>query len=85
MLQVAKVELEKLARTREFELRYWNIRDPPSEASEYDAKKWRRLYQYDIVSIRSNIPKTLFVLRCSLVGTKASIRFSSVLAIADAY
>jgi hypothetical protein len=32
-------------------LTYWNIRDPPKEADEREAKKWRRLYQYDIVSL----------------------------------
>lgn len=47
--QVAKVELAHVRRTHPFELRLWNIRDPPAEVDEREAKKWRRLYQYDIV------------------------------------
>jgi hypothetical protein len=47
--QVAKQELAVLRRSTPFDLTYWNIRDPPPEVDEWEAKKWRRLYQYDIV------------------------------------
>jgi hypothetical protein len=49
--QVAKQELAILRKSTAFDLVYWNIRDPPSGADEWEAKKWRRLYQYDIVSL----------------------------------
>lgn len=49
--QVAKQELSILRRTTPFDLTYWNIRDPPPGANEREAKKWRRLYQYDIVCL----------------------------------
>lgn len=48
--KVAKQELAVLRRSTPFDLVYWNIRDPPPEADDWEAKKWRRLYQYDIVS-----------------------------------
>jgi hypothetical protein len=47
---VAKHDLATVYQTTPFQLVLWNIRAPPEEASERDAKKWRRLYQYDIVS-----------------------------------
>lgn len=49
MNQVAKQELAVLRRSTPFDLTYWNIREPPVGADEWEAKKWRRLYQYDIV------------------------------------
>jgi hypothetical protein len=48
--QVAKVELARIRQTRAFDLQLWNIRAPPAEADAKEAKRWRRLYQYDIVS-----------------------------------
>ena len=50
LCEVFKAELDKIRRTHPFELEYWNIRDPPTGTNERDSKKWRRLYQYDIVS-----------------------------------
>ncbi|OCF36742.1 hypothetical protein I316_01338 [Kwoniella heveanensis BCC8398] len=48
LCEVAKHELSILRRTTPFELTLWNIRDPPENADVKEAKKWRRLYQYDI-------------------------------------
>ncbi|WWD17409.1 hypothetical protein CI109_101850 [Kwoniella shandongensis] len=48
LCEVAKHELNLLRQTTPFELTLWNIRDPPSGADPKEAKKWRRLYQYDI-------------------------------------
>ena len=38
-----------LRKSTPFDLTYWNIRDPPAGADEWEVKKWRRAYQYDIV------------------------------------
>lgn len=51
LCEVFKVELVKLQKATPFEVDYWNIRDPPAGSDDKEAKKWRRLYQYDIVSI----------------------------------
>ncbi|WWC70302.1 uncharacterized protein I206_104252 [Kwoniella pini CBS 10737] len=48
LCEVAKQDLANLRRSIPFELDLWNIRDPPIGANEREAKKWRRLYQYDI-------------------------------------
>ncbi|WVQ99293.1 hypothetical protein IAU59_006425 [Kwoniella sp. CBS 9459] len=48
LCEVAKHELSVLRRTTPFDLTLWNIRDPPENADVKEAKKWRRLYQYDI-------------------------------------
>ncbi|WVQ67805.1 uncharacterized protein L199_006010 [Kwoniella botswanensis] len=48
LCEVAKQDLERLRRSTPFELNLWNIRDPPKGTDEREAKKWRRLYQYDI-------------------------------------
>lgn len=40
-----------MRQTHPFQLVLWNIRTPPAGADENEAKKWRRLYQYDIVSV----------------------------------
>ncbi|WVF71584.1 hypothetical protein IAT40_006392 [Kwoniella sp. CBS 6097] len=48
LCEVAKHELSILRRTTPFDLTLWNIRDPPEGADFKEAKKWRRLYQYDI-------------------------------------
>lgn len=50
LCEVAKAELSKLQKRVRFDVDYWNIRDPPAGSDEREAKKWRRLYQYDIVS-----------------------------------
>ncbi|WWC89463.1 uncharacterized protein L201_004387 [Kwoniella dendrophila CBS 6074] len=50
LCEVAKQDLANLRRSTPFELNLWNIRDPPSGTDEKEVKKWRRLYQYDIVS-----------------------------------
>lgn len=52
--QVAKQDLASVYQASPFQLVLWNIRAPPVEASEREAKKWRRLYQYDIVSDACN-------------------------------
>jgi hypothetical protein len=49
LCEVFKVELAQIRKTHPFELDLWNIRDPPSGSDERESKKWRRLYQYDIV------------------------------------
>ena len=59
--QVAKQELAILRKSTPFDLTYWNIRDPPTGADEWEVKKWRRAYQYDIVcppSIRYEVALT---------------------------
>ncbi|WVQ83195.1 hypothetical protein IAT38_005334 [Cryptococcus sp. DSM 104549] len=48
LCEVAKEQLSLLQRTTPFHLDYFNIRDPPANVDPRDAKKWRRLYQYDI-------------------------------------
>jgi hypothetical protein len=48
---VAKQELAIARKSTEFDLTYWNIRDPPVGADEWEVKKWRRAYQYDVVSL----------------------------------
>lgn len=48
-IQVAKQELAILRRSVPFELTSFNIQSPPPETDEKEAKRWRRLYQYDIV------------------------------------
>ncbi|WVR07151.1 hypothetical protein IAU60_004192 [Kwoniella sp. DSM 27419] len=48
LCEVAKHELGVLRRTTPFELDLWDIRDPPANVDAKEAKKWRRLYQYDI-------------------------------------
>ena len=53
MCEVFKVELDKIRKVQPFDLDYWNIRDPPAGTDEREGKKWRRLYQYDIVSLLS--------------------------------
>ena len=57
LCEVAKEELAVLRRTHPFDLEYWNIRSPPVGADEREAKKWRRLYQYDIVSVSGSPPR----------------------------
>lgn len=47
---MAKAELAKVRTTHPFDITLWNIRAPPAGADEGEVKKWRRLYQYDIVS-----------------------------------
>ena len=49
LCEVAKSELEAVRQTHPFNLDLWNIRDPPVGADAREAKRWRRLYQYDIV------------------------------------
>jgi len=51
--QVAKTDLAQVRTTHPFNIKIWNIRDPPRDAAEEEVKKWRRLYQYEIVSARS--------------------------------
>lgn len=48
--QVAKAELVQIRKTHPFDIKLWNIRAPPPDSDEREAKKWRRLYQYEIVS-----------------------------------
>ncbi|KAK1924143.1 hypothetical protein DB88DRAFT_472707 [Papiliotrema laurentii] len=50
LCEVFKDGLAVVKRTHPFDLEYWNIRDPPPGVEEREAKKWRRLYQYDIES-----------------------------------
>jgi hypothetical protein len=47
---VAKLELAKVRQVRHFDLELFNIRSPPADVDAKEAKRWRRLYQYDIVS-----------------------------------
>ncbi|WWD02843.1 hypothetical protein V865_000885 [Kwoniella europaea PYCC6329] len=54
LCEVAKQDLAKLRRTTPFELNLWNIRDPPKGTDEREAKKWRRLYQYDITNRKTS-------------------------------
>jgi hypothetical protein len=49
-LQIAKQDLAIVRQTHPFDLTLWNIRSPPPEVDAGAAKRWRRLYQYDIVS-----------------------------------
>ena len=51
LCEVFKQGLETVHKTHPFELDSWNIRDPPIGSSDKEAKKWRRLYQYDIVCL----------------------------------
>ncbi|KAE8537761.1 hypothetical protein D1P53_005817 [Cryptococcus gattii VGV] len=41
-------QLALLRKTHPFHLTYFNIRAPPQDVDPREAKKWRRLYQYDI-------------------------------------
>ncbi len=49
LCDVAKADLAQVNQVEPFYLDTWNIRDPPKGASEADVKKWKRLYQYEIV------------------------------------
>ncbi|WOO77050.1 uncharacterized protein LOC62_01G000649 [Vanrija pseudolonga] len=49
LCEVAKQELAVLRQTHPFDITIWDIRSPPPSASEADAHRWRRAYQYDIV------------------------------------
>ncbi|KAL7421744.1 hypothetical protein Q5752_003515 [Cryptotrichosporon argae] len=48
LCEVAKADLAAVRRTHPFDITLWNIRAPPAGADKCEAKKWRRLYQYDI-------------------------------------
>ncbi|KAK4684822.1 hypothetical protein P7C73_g5347, partial [Tremellales sp. Uapishka_1] len=48
LCEVAKQQLRIAHRRSPFELTLWNIRSPPEGTDVREAKKWRRLYQYDI-------------------------------------
>ncbi|TYJ57011.1 hypothetical protein B9479_002290 [Cryptococcus floricola] len=48
LCEVAKEQLTLLRQSHPFEITYWNIRSPPLGIEAQEAKKWRRLYQYDI-------------------------------------
>lgn len=50
--QVALDYLDLVYETHPFDLELFNIRDPPKEADPMEANKWKRMYQYDIVSGR---------------------------------
>lgn len=42
--------MAKIRQAHPFDLELFNIRSPPVDVDAREAKKWRRLYQYDIVS-----------------------------------
>jgi len=72
LCEIFKVELDKLRKVQPFDLDYWNIRDPPPGTDEREGKKWRRLYQYDIVSSRNRDNKNVHtVLRIKRNGMVA--------------
>ncbi|WVQ72533.1 hypothetical protein IAR50_002090 [Cryptococcus sp. DSM 104548] len=48
LCEVAKEQLTLLRQSHPFDITYWNIRSPPLGTEAHEAKKWRRLYQYDI-------------------------------------
>lgn len=48
--QVALDYLDLVYETHPFDLELFNIRDPPKDADPMEANKWKRMYQYDIVS-----------------------------------
>ncbi|KAI9639685.1 uncharacterized protein MKK02DRAFT_40006 [Dioszegia hungarica] len=48
LCEVAKLELAKVRQVRPFDLELFNIRSPPADVDAKEAKRWRRLYQYDI-------------------------------------
>ncbi len=56
---MAKVELQKIRQTHPFEIKLWNIRDPPAGAEEAEVQKWRRAYQYEIVGGSCESPALL--------------------------
>lgn len=54
--QVALDYLDMVHETHPFDLTLFNIRDPPKDADPMEANKWKRMYQYDIVSARERPP-----------------------------
>ncbi|WVN88203.1 uncharacterized protein L203_103404 [Cryptococcus depauperatus CBS 7841] len=48
LCEIAKEQLSILRRTHPFDLDLFNIRKPLPGVDPREAKKWRRLYQYDI-------------------------------------
>jgi hypothetical protein len=79
-LQVAKQELAILRKSTAFDLTYWNIRDPPPGADEWEVKKWRRAYQYDIVW-RSSYDGYKLQLTASLFYTLATRGYKNIASI----
>jgi hypothetical protein len=47
--KVAKEELASIRRDIPFNLTLFNIQSPSPDIDVNEAKRWRRLYQYDIV------------------------------------
>ncbi|KLT39846.1 hypothetical protein CC85DRAFT_288103 [Cutaneotrichosporon oleaginosum] len=50
LCEVAKANLVAVRHTHPFEIKVWNIREPPADVGAEDVHKWRRAYQYEIVS-----------------------------------
>ncbi|GMK59573.1 hypothetical protein CspeluHIS016_0801790 [Cutaneotrichosporon spelunceum] len=48
LCEVAKTNLVAIRHTHPFDIKVWNIREPPTDAKEEEAHKWRRAYQYEI-------------------------------------
>ncbi|KAL1413536.1 hypothetical protein Q8F55_001310 [Vanrija albida] len=48
LCDVAKAELAQVRQTHPFTISLWDIRKPPADASDADAARWRRAYQYEI-------------------------------------
>ncbi|BEI87780.1 uncharacterized protein CcaverHIS019_0104980 [Cutaneotrichosporon cavernicola] len=45
---LCEANLVAIRHTHPFEIKLWNIREPPTDAKEEEVHKWRRAYQYEI-------------------------------------